>query len=488
MSDINVMTNVSIDCVSAVDEFVKYGQIDSLKNYFELSFSQSKITNESVKMDIEKCLNKLDNIINDLHLCRTGLIMEHFYRTEDNIYVLLNNFIKCYEESDDATAKAFVYVAINILKEFEPLYDCKDLEECLKAGQLIKNSLPRIIKWCLEKNYIQQAITLCLEQIPKYLIESGKVVVSDKMWEYMIPKINNKYEKNYYLLVKGLREYDDKILKNIKGILIKEKTSLNNPSCSNKFQIIVDKDNSIKYYANEITKDNDMSEFLSGKDNVMHLLNNIIDSLMTNAIYSDKKLNKYTKEVEEFNKCIEGKYNINKWINESMINLNWSNFKFSLSDKKNATVFTLVKGKDDDNEPNINVKDNADRSKRFFEDKAILNAYYDAIVVKEKFIVEEVFNDLFNELFGTDTNHDLRNKYIKEVENCSKYDYSVYFDNKKVMIGTDLQAEKIRKIFYLYGMCKEQKNYSNHANSEGESVVLDANKLKILIKYLIEEL
>ena len=58
MSDINVMTNVSVNYVSAVDEFVKYGRTESLKNYFELSFSQNKTNNEIVKTDIDKCLNK----------------------------------------------------------------------------------------------------------------------------------------------------------------------------------------------------------------------------------------------------------------------------------------------------------------------------------------------------------------------------------------------------------------------------------------------
>ena len=488
MSDINVMTNVSVNYVSAVDEFVKYGRTESLKNYFELSFSQNKTNNEIVKTDIDKCLNKLESITNDLHLCRTGLIMKHFYGTEDNIYVLLNNFIECYKESDDADAMAFVFVANNILKEFESLYDCQDLEECLKDGQLIKNSLLKVIKWCMEKNYIQQAITLCLEQIPKYLIETGKVVVSDKMWDYMLPSIDEFYEKYYYLLVKGLREYDDKVLKNLKGIVIKEKTILNSQGGSNKFQAIIDKENSIEYYANEVTKSKNASEFFADKENVINLFNDIIDSLMTNAIYSDKKLNKYDKEVEDFNKCIEGKYNINKWINESMLDIDWVNFKLSLSDKKNATVFSLIKGKDDDNESNINIKDNTERSKRFFEDETILNAYYDTIVVKEKFVVEDVFEDLFNELFKADSDTILKDKYIKEVERYSKYDYSVYFDKNKVMIGTELPLQKIRKIFYLYGMCKEQKDYSNHANSTGESVMLDVTQLKILIKHLIDEL
>lgn len=95
---------------------------------------------------------------------------------------------------------------------------------------------------------------------------------------------------------------------------------------------------------------------------------------------------------------------------------------------------------------------------------------------------------MFNELFKADSDTILKDKYIKEVERYSKYDYSVYFDKNKVMIGTELPLQKIRKIFYLYGMCKEQKDYSNHANSTGESVMLDVTQLKILIKHLIDEL
>lgn len=481
-----LMTYASINLLSAVDEFIHYGRIESLKKYFELRFSNVKICNSEVERDIRECLSKLESIANDLQLCRTGLIMEHFYGKDDNIYNLLNTFIYNYNESEEANAKIFLYVADVILKEYKILYSSK-----LDGDETKRNNLPKLIKWCIEKDYMQQAITLCSEQLPKYLIESGKIIVSDIMWKFVEGKLDSKYERNYSILVQGLNtEYKRRIIGYLKEIILWErlikdtedldtagaireairqrKSSLINMIMSDRRKVLTD-----------LGKD-DTHDILNNDDEVSRMINALLNDLRNNITFDEEKYNNLLNELRGLNECIDGSGNIDNWINNSMLNKEWNTLKIWLPRHGNIEISGL---------PHAYASyTDEEKVSKYFEHnrKNIMECYCNKIISNEEFDAKKVFNDLFNALFGNDLESPIRNQYEIEINSYSKYDYTVYFDSDKVMIGSDLK--NIKKICYLYGMCKEQRNYSNHAGNEGNSVVLNVEQLKILINYLINEL
>lgn len=194
------MTYASIELFSAMNEFIYYGRAKALEDYFEKRFTKRKESDEKydsvIFQDIKKCINKLQKIADDMQLCRTEQIIDDFYESE-SIRDVLNNFKLKYEKEKDPDSKIFLSVIENILSEYTDIYANLNPNKFL--------NLPKIIKWCIDKDYIQQALTLCSEKLPQYFIESGILCISDKLRDCIQENISDntnaeKYELSYYMI------------------------------------------------------------------------------------------------------------------------------------------------------------------------------------------------------------------------------------------------------------------------------------------------
>ena len=197
------MIYASIELVSAIKEFINYGRIKSLQDYFKKRKEISKHKNldnfsEEVFDDINKCVNNLSQLADNLQLCRTEQIINSFYGTNDtnSIKEVLEEFKNKYDKDDinNSDAKVFNDVIKNILQEYKDIYNNTD-----KYQNKFLN-LPKIIQWCIDKDYIQQALTLCSERLPKYIVENGIVTINETLKE-AASKSKKNYEENYHFLV-----------------------------------------------------------------------------------------------------------------------------------------------------------------------------------------------------------------------------------------------------------------------------------------------
>ena len=132
----------SFDLVSGITEYVNYGRVKTLKNYFYSDY---------VHATIRDILQEMEKFTNNLQLCRTRYIMDH----RNDLLKKLEDFIRDYndKESPDIYEHLFKYVIEDILKGYQ---------------ELLHGDLPDIIKWCVEKDFIQQAITFVSEEIPEF--------------------------------------------------------------------------------------------------------------------------------------------------------------------------------------------------------------------------------------------------------------------------------------------------------------------------------
>ena len=194
------MTYASIELFSAMNEFIYYGRAKALEDYFEKRFTKRKESDEKydpvIFQDIKKCINKLQKIADDMQLCRTEQIIDNFYESE-SIRDVLNKFKDTYANEKDPDSKIFLSVIENIRSEYNNIYDNPNPNKFL--------NLPKIIKWCIDKDYIQQALTLCSERLPQYFIESGILCISDKLRDCIQENISDntnaeKYELSYYMI------------------------------------------------------------------------------------------------------------------------------------------------------------------------------------------------------------------------------------------------------------------------------------------------
>ena len=194
------MTYASIELFSAMNEFIYYGRAKALEDYFEKRFTKRKESDEKydpvIFQDIKKCINKLQKIADDMQLCRTEQIIDNFYESE-SIRDVLNKFKDTYANEKDPDSKIFLSVIENSRSEYNDIYDNPNPNKFL--------NLPKIIKWCIDKDYIQQALTLCSERLPQYFIESGILCISDKLRDCIQENISDntnaeKYELSYYMI------------------------------------------------------------------------------------------------------------------------------------------------------------------------------------------------------------------------------------------------------------------------------------------------
>lgn len=148
--DIQSMTGIfhSMDLVAGINEYVKYGRTHMLHKYFDI-FSDHEIAD---------VLGVMDRFADDLQLCRSAGIMDG--REE------LKNVLEAYQERNCAEKEKagkeevykalFSYVVKDIYEQYQPLFEGQE---------------PKIIQWCVEKEFVQQALTIFTERMPQYFVK-----------------------------------------------------------------------------------------------------------------------------------------------------------------------------------------------------------------------------------------------------------------------------------------------------------------------------
>ena len=143
-----------VDLVSGINEYVNYGRIHILEQYF------SKCDNER----IHTILRMLGDFANNMQLCLTDYVFEN----KEKVKRALNDYLADRKEKMDAYEVMFSFVAEDILRGCRPL---------------LEGSFPEMLLWCVEKEFIQQALSFYKEHIPVYLWESGIFHPALKEWE-----------------------------------------------------------------------------------------------------------------------------------------------------------------------------------------------------------------------------------------------------------------------------------------------------------------
>ena len=137
------------DLVAGADEFQKYGSVQALEEYFSRSPRHSE--------DFSTLFAAMRRFSDAIRICRTSVI-------EDEMTDLAEK-IRAFRQSKPASIEEEMFS--HILGVIEGEY-----------GSVIKNASGEksdrrldIIAWCVQKKFLQQAMTLCTEWIPAILVE-----------------------------------------------------------------------------------------------------------------------------------------------------------------------------------------------------------------------------------------------------------------------------------------------------------------------------
>lgn len=160
--------------IAGVEEFVNFGSVKALVPYY---------AGRKLSEPLKKLYNSMGNFAEAIKLCHYG----QFREAIQNLHDAVNDFVK--HEPENVEDILMSRLIGRIRDDYHDLIAVRDKDDL------------RIIRWCLQNDYLQQALTLYTERIPEYL---GEKIVSQtaeeekKLSEYVE---KDKMRRNYFYIL-----------------------------------------------------------------------------------------------------------------------------------------------------------------------------------------------------------------------------------------------------------------------------------------------
>lgn len=157
------------DFVSGAEEFSNFGSANAISHYFQKKEKPKVLAELLMAMNI---------FSEEIRLCHRRGLMD----AADNLKKCIENFEKADEKN----------INIRLVHQLKARIK-KDYSSLLEEDFSILN----LVKWCLEHDYLQQALTLYVEGVPDYLYEKKFFQQSDDIEKRQIIKECRKEYKEY---------------------------------------------------------------------------------------------------------------------------------------------------------------------------------------------------------------------------------------------------------------------------------------------------
>lgn len=177
--------------ISGAEEFVNFGSAKALKDFYQ---------KQTLPPQLQRLLNAMDRFAEEIKLCHYGQLEKAIVELHDAI----EGFHA--ETGDDVQSLLMGRLMARIRKEYRELIAERKLDDL------------RVIRWCLEHGYMQQALTLYTERIPEYMGEHGLICQTaeeSERLERLVSEDTMNRNRWFYLLNECLPRTDrvDKHLK-----------------------------------------------------------------------------------------------------------------------------------------------------------------------------------------------------------------------------------------------------------------------------------
>lgn len=436
------------------DEFVNYGRTHSLHRYIEGYMDEFT---PSQKADVNKVLDKLYKLADDMQLCRTRMMMDDLYGT-DNIRMVIEGFVGKYSNEDVPAALSILEHILNLILNELKLGVYKGIEKTEPGNSIIY--LPKTIEWCLNKSFVQQAVTLCAERFPEYLFETGKIQISTGLASILDETDKGEYEEKYYFIA-HLKDFVQNVNNTKINAVLRKIKNLG------RIRSLSESDWNDSVFINDGLPDADLTDRLAEiAVNVSNLLS-----------YYENTENVNTKSDDWYESLfIRNGFEISDL-----------NYKVAISKKitANPMIMTMkglyYKDGEIDEHPNLRTID-----KRIIK---IMPALIEAAINRDMQILfadaKNEYNGIIDGLFTDETlQNDLKGKY-------SDWQSRKFYIKDTMATGnisSNIEEQKLQRLLYVYSLCKEQRNLSNHARVADENIpiALNSDKLIIVVQELLK--
>ncbi|MBR0061659.1 MAG: TM1812 family CRISPR-associated protein, partial [Selenomonadaceae bacterium] len=149
--------------IAGVEEFVNFGSVTALKNYYSDKQLSEPLTN---------LLATMENFAAAIKLC-------HYGQFRDAI-INLHDAVRDFKPAQDDTQDILMARLIGRIREdYHRLIVNRDLDDL------------EVIRWCLNHDYLQQALTLYTERVPEYLGEKKFLSQSEAEEKLLTDAVKN---------------------------------------------------------------------------------------------------------------------------------------------------------------------------------------------------------------------------------------------------------------------------------------------------------
>lgn len=226
----------SVDLIAAINEYVKYGRIQGLREYFDIDLP-SNAAGAGVRADgrmtaapeddlsafpargeRKQLLDQMEEFAGNLQLCRTDYIMSHKEELNQALcdYAERGGQLSVAAGHSDSSSPITETTAAGAGAEEGTIHDqlfryvIKDIQRGYQG--LLDGNLPDIIEWCVRHDYIQQAVTFCSEKLPWYF------------WNQGICRPSDAEAQEYWKIRDAIRQYQDIDLRKVSTLSRKART------------------------------------------------------------------------------------------------------------------------------------------------------------------------------------------------------------------------------------------------------------------------
>ena len=184
VEEVNEIYNL-FDLIAGAEEFVRFGSVNAIKNYFE---------NRNIPKSLQDLLNAMDKFAEAIKICRRG----EFQEALEELQTAYQNFNVAQQQMP--TVKDISSLNYNLMQQLESRIG----QEYSFLLQNKSDDYLSIIDWCLDHGYLQQAMTLYTECIPYMLINKDKKIILSNFTKTdlkkKVKKDSMKREPEFFLL------------------------------------------------------------------------------------------------------------------------------------------------------------------------------------------------------------------------------------------------------------------------------------------------
>lgn len=176
-----------LDLISGFEEFLMFGSVKKLNDYYKTADLSNQL---SLSQDtLDDVLTGMDQFADAINISRRGDF-------ENALWQLSQCLSKI--DSEELTGSSFNYNLIRLLgepikKSYTPIVnESKDVLS--------------YVEWCLERDYIQQALTLFKECVPQFLVDKGILIVDEE--QFIESLEHDRKEKGKDIVRKALKKWN----------------------------------------------------------------------------------------------------------------------------------------------------------------------------------------------------------------------------------------------------------------------------------------